>query len=90
MPVSVAIPPLKLIVAVFARHTDVIIEVSNVLDVSGETHQLPLPVSVETPFLDVAIGLVDLHDFCCKAVDDGIFHDDEVGPCTFWVTRVYT
>ena len=65
MPMSVAIPPLKLIVAVFTRHTDVIIKVSNVLNVSGETHQLPRSVTVETPFLDVAIGLADLHDFCC-------------------------
>ena len=78
VPVAVAISPLELVVAVFAGHADVIIQVTDVFDVGREAHEFTVAVTIEAALVDVAIRFADLHDLGLEAVDDGLLHHHEV------------
>ena len=70
MPVAVAITPLKLIVFSLAGNSDVIIQITNVQDVSRKPHQFAVAVSVQATFFDVTIRFANLHHLRAEAVDD--------------------
>ena len=80
VPVVVTVAPFELLCRVrLSRGSDVVIDVSNVLDVRGKTDQLPLSITVQTPLHDVAVVLVHHHGLGLKAVLDGTFDHHEIG-----------
>ena len=88
VPVSVAISPLELVVAIRAGHPDVIIQITDVFDVCREANEFTVAVPIEAPLVDVAIRFAHLHDLGLKAVDDGLLHHHEVRSVARRIARV--
>ena len=89
VPMAVAVAPFELVVAFLGGNPDVVIEVADVLDVGCESNQLSGAVAVQASLVDVAIRLVHLHDFRRQAVDDGLFHHNQIGTVALRVARVH-